>query len=81
MNSNTLSIYISENGGNLRHFENGNKTALVRIVGGIQKGLRLAGYERNFAVSGIGLPLQMVKGEDRVTIYILTYKEFQESDL
>jgi len=81
MKSDTLGIYISENGGYLRHYESGTKTALVRIVGGIQKGLRLAGYERNFAAEGIGLPVRMVKGEDSVIIRILTYKQFQESDL
>lgn len=81
MRSDTLGIYISENGGNLRHFDNGNKTALVRIVGGIQKGLRLAGYERNFKTDNFGLPVKMEKGEDSVIIRILTYKEFQESDL
>jgi len=81
MRSDTLGIYISENGGNLRHYDNGNMTALVRIVGGIQKGLRLAGYERNFETDGIGLPVKMEEGSSNFTIRILTYKEFQESDL
>lgn len=69
-------LFITRNQEHPKPFDRGNKHTLVRIMGGIIQGLVMCGYRRQIPSTTQCVTLQ--KGEEIVTLQVMTYAEFKE---